>query len=214
MPDIKYTDISEACRYMGCSGEPDEKVRALAEQYAARVEKAARPAYIFKPLDSLLYEKILVGEDIKRHVEGCTDIILFAATLGVGVDSLIRRESALSAAGALAADAAASACIEGFCRAADRELQRRFEGKYLTWRYSPGYGDMPLAVQKEIITVLDAEKRLGLTLTESLAMIPMKSVTAVIGVSEERLGNRSAGCSVCNMRDSCEFRKKGDICGL
>ena len=214
MSGIKYTDISEACRYMGCSGEPDERVRALAEQYAGKVEKAARPSYIFKPLDCSLYEKILVGEDVKRHVEGCSEIILFAATLGVGVDGLIRRESALSAAGALAADAAASACIEGFCRAADRELQRRFEGRYLTWRYSPGYGDMPLAVQKEIITVLDAEKRLGLTLTESLTMIPMKSVTAVIGVSEERLGKRSAGCSVCNMRDSCEFRKKGDICGL
>ena len=208
MPDIKYTDISEACRYMGCSGEPDEKVRALAEQYAERVEKAARPAYIFKPLDSLLYEKILVGEDIKRHVEGCSEIILFAATLGVGVDSLIRKESALSAAGALAADAAASACIEGFCRAADREMSRRFESKYLTWRFSPGYGDMPLAQTREICAVLSADKTIGLTVSQSGIMIPRKSVTAIMGISREPVSRRPSGCAACSMRGRCALSKE------
>ena len=51
-------------------------------------------------------------------------------------------------------------------------------------RYSPGYGDLPLELQREIIRVLDCGRTIGITLTESLLMQPSKSVTAVIGMKE------------------------------
>ena len=58
----------------------------------------------------------------------------------------------------------------------------RSRGLVPTRRYSPGYGDLPLSVQPALLDALDAGRRLGVTLTESLLMVPMKSVTAVVGI--------------------------------
>ena len=59
------------------------------------------------------------------------------------------------------------------------------KGNLLSPRYSPGYGDVPLSVQKDICRELDCAKTVGITLTESLLMIPEKSVTAVIGIRKK-----------------------------
>ena len=48
-------------------------------------------------------------------------------------------------------------------------------------RFSPGYGDLPLALQREVFAALDCPRRIGLTLSDSLLMSPTKSVTALIG---------------------------------
>lgn len=199
---------------MKCPPEATEADVAIAEKYALAVEKAARASFVYKAFDICDVGDILVGDDIKRHLEGCGTVILFAATLGHSVDALIRREAALGAAGALAADAAASACIEGFCRECDRVIAKAFAGKFLTFRYGAGYGDMPLSCQRKILEKINAEKRLGITLTESDMMLPMKSVSAVIGVSDTALGEDVSGCAVCALRETCEYRKKGESCGL
>ena len=52
-------------------------------------------------------------------------------------------------------------------------------------RFSPGYGDLPIEVQKDFLPLLDAERRLGITLSESCLMAPSKSVTAIIGVASK-----------------------------
>jgi cobalamin-dependent methionine synthase I len=49
-------------------------------------------------------------------------------------------------------------------------------------RYSPGFGDVPLAVQKTFFEILECQKNLALTLNDSLIMSPEKSVTAFVGV--------------------------------
>ena len=59
------------------------------------------------------------------------------------------------------------------------------DGETLRPRYSPGYGDLPLAFQQDLFRALDCERRLGLTLTDSLLMVPSKSVTAIIGMKEK-----------------------------
>ena len=55
-------------------------------------------------------------------------------------------------------------------------------GKEHTRRFSPGYGDMPIEIQVDILQLLDASRRLGMVLTESNLMIPTKSITALIGM--------------------------------
>ena len=55
-------------------------------------------------------------------------------------------------------------------------------GREHTGRFSPGYGDMPLDLQGDIIAILEARKWLGLTLSEAKLMSPQKSVTALIGI--------------------------------
>jgi cobalamin-dependent methionine synthase I len=61
-----------------------------------------------------------------------------------------------------------------------RELLRESK-KLLGKRFSPGYGDLSLEIQKVIYDILNLEK-LGITLTGSYMMIPQKSVIAITGI--------------------------------
>ncbi len=68
----------------------------------------------------------------------------------------------------------------------DVELEIRSElqdGETLVSRYSPGYGDYPLSEQRRLLSILDASRRVGVSLTDALVMAPSKSVSAVIGVT-------------------------------
>ena len=38
--------------------------------------------------------------------------------------------------------------------------------------------------QKEIFNMLDVPRKIGVTLTESMQMVPTKSVSAVVGISK------------------------------
>ena len=53
-----------------------------------------------------------------------------------------------------------------------------------TFRFSPGYADFPLEVQPKLLEILDAPRRIGLTVSPSLLLIPTKSVTCILGVGE------------------------------
>ena len=53
----------------------------------------------------------------------------------------------------------------------------------------------------------------GLAVTESLLLNPVKSVTAVIGLSDRPQMARIRGCAYCQMRERCTLRKGGKHCG-
>ena len=78
--------------------------------------------------------------------------------------------------------------IEAYCDACQKELSTEAakEGLYLRSRFSPGYGDFSLDYQKELLILLDAPKRIGLTVTDSMMLTPTKSVTAVMGLTAEK----------------------------
>lgn len=121
----------------------------------------------------------IAGESFAKIAGGCRKIMVLGATLGTGVDRLIRRMSAVSYAEGFIYDAVASAMVEGLMNLA---TVRTTSGKEHTHRFSPGYGDMPLDLQGEIIALLDAGKRMGITLNKSKLMSPSKSVTAFVGI--------------------------------
>ena len=81
-----------------------------------------------------------------------------------------------------------------------------------TWRFSPGYGDLPLETQGDFLRTVDAEKRLGVTLSPGGLCIPTKTVTAVIGLSDSPVSKGKRGCAICRMAKTCQFRKKGEHC--
>ena len=123
------------------------------------------------------------SRDLAAHLKGCEEALLLGATLGSRVDAAIRRLALGSVAEGAAAQAVAAALIESYCD----EVQARFDTGGLAQRprFSPGYGDWDLAEQRLIFPVLNCAKLIGLTLTEGCMMAPSKSVTAVIGLSED-----------------------------
>jgi len=123
---------------------------------------------------------------LKRHLEGCDEIILFACTAGAEMDRRITRAKLQSPAKGLLMHAIGAQQVEGGCDRLCRQLAEQFPDKQLTDRYSPGYGDLPLEMQRDVMTALDCGRTVGITLTDSLLMTPSKSVTAIIGMKERK----------------------------
>ena len=118
--------------------------------------------------------------DLKRHLVGCKRVILMAATIGAEADRVRMRAAVKSPVEQLIYDALGTEAIEHVCDTFCRDMEEKY-GK-LTSRFSPGYGDLPLEYQKNMIDLLDTNRKIGLSLTESLLMSPTKSVTAIVGI--------------------------------
>ena len=116
-----------------------------------------------------------------KFSEGASSYIAMVATLGVGVDRLILKTSKISSADAFIIDAMADALIEALCDYAEEEI---CQGLVASGRFSPGYADLELSAGYEILSLCNAEKMLGIKVTESGLMIPKKSVNALIAVKE------------------------------
>ncbi len=211
--NFKYINRSEALRFMKYGGEPTGEFLKLLETCEREVASAASPAFTYKVFETSEAQAFLEGKDVRCHLEGCDRVILLGATLGIGIDRYISRLQVTDITCAMIADAVASAFIEEYCKEVDALLSKEFEPSFLTWRFSPGYGDYPIEYQKEILRVIEAQKRIGLHLTDSFMLLPVKSVTAVIGVSKTPVKKEKQNCAVCNLRDTCTFRKEGEHCG-
>ena len=122
------------------------------------------------------------SRDLKRHLEGCGEILLFACTAGAETDRRIARAKLQSPARGLLMHAIGAQQVEGACDRLCRRLAEQFPDRYLTDRFSPGYGDLPLELQRDVMAALDCGRTVGITLSESLLMAPSKSVTAIIGM--------------------------------
>ena len=139
---------------------------------------------------------------LMKNLEGCEEVIVFAATIGLEIDRLIRRYTNLSPAKALFFQAIGAERIESLCDTFCDELKG--SGLQLRPRFSPGYGDLPLELQKDVFRVLDCPRKIGLSLNESLLMSHSKSVTAIIGIGGKAEEEKNK-CSACENSD-CAYR--------
>lgn len=217
-PRLTELNDNEILMYLGHRGqEVPEDLAGQIEDCKNRVLQASTPRLVWRRIayaDGMADGLALPGEDIRNLLTDCTEVVLFAATLGPKIDQLTRRYEVTNAADALIMDACASVAIENVCNHFEEDLCREMaeEGKYLTDRFSPGYGDLPLEIQKDLCRTLNASRRIGLTVSESMLMVPCKSVTAVIGIANRPQPHRVSGCETCNLFRTCEFRKEGRTC--
>ena len=216
-------NIGEALRYMGCPPEKaDPATRTLAQSCADELLPVLRPRWAYRVFDASEEEGgvrlscglMLPGEDLKVHLAGCDRAVLFCATLGAGADGLIRRWESSDMARALALDCCAAAAVEQVCDQIEGELQGMFPGCYFPFRFSPGYGDLPITLQNQLLDLLDAPRRVGLTASASHILIPRKSVTAILGVSRRPVAQGARSCVSCPARAGCQYQKAGGHCGL
>ena len=215
-------NIDEALRYLGAGRQAPPELRREAEDTARRLTARLRPRYTYRVFslerkDGVLRLQeaalALPGKDAQTMLADCGRVVLLGCTLGGEFESMLRAEQARDMAKAVLLDACGSAWVEAGCDEAERELARRLPDRYRTDRFSPGYGDLPLDLQPALCAALDASRRLGLHVSDSLLMNPMKSVTAIIGLSDRPQMARIRGCAYCTMRETCALRKRGIRCG-
>ena len=156
------------------------EISSLLEEVIAECQKETeyKVCYTVLPCDSE-FLRGMDSENLSKNLVGSKAVCVFAATLGVGIDRIINKYSRISPAKALIADAFASERIEALCD----KFTKNFKGE-ISPRFSAGYGDLPLALQKEIFRALSPEKHIGACLGESLIASPAKTVTAIVGIGK------------------------------
>ena len=180
--DLRLDERELAARLGAPIGTEIDGTSRLYEQLSL----VAKPAYTAVRVNlSRQNGRISIGSTeteskaLAELIGGGNECILLAATLGIGVDRLILKLGGISAKDAFITDAMADAMIEALCDHAETKIT---EGLTASGRFSPGYGDLELSVGKEILALTDAERILGIKLTESGLMIPRKSVNAIIAI--------------------------------
>ena len=114
------------------------------------------------------------------------DRFLLCGTIGAAFDVWQRRLSALSAADGLFAQRIGLEAVERVMDELEEDVRGRLaDGEELLPRRSPGYGDLPLALSREILAKLDAPRRIGVAVTESDLLVPSKSVTAICEIKRK-----------------------------
>ena len=200
-------------RYLGMArAQLDETIEGMIQGCLAEFLQAAQ----FKACCRLLPVKaqeggldfgafFAPGKGLAKNLAGCPQAIVFVATTGMVSELQRKRAAVTSLAKALVLDAIGTAAIEQFCDLLGQQWAAELRGQYLRPRFSPGYGDLPLALQTPLLGALGAQKNIGVTLTESLLMIPQKSVSAIVGVGRVGCTQHRTDCSACDKQD-CAFR--------
>ncbi len=218
--DIKLPETPDWETLRRYLGGLDEYTRRTADALMQKLKAVCTPrethreyAVLRKSDGIYLFDDKFAGEDIQKHLDGCDICIVMAVTLGVKADGLLRTLESSDMSVAVICDSLASVLVEQVCDQVQEELKKEYTGYCLTDRYSPGYGDLPLSANRTIERMLDTPKRIGVTALENYLLLPRKTVTAIIGISEKETKGHMAGCENCRIFEKCTLRREGKSCG-
>lgn len=213
--DPPQINKKEILRYMGCKDATDD-ILHLVDDCLKELDGKLSYKVCYDTFDIQVEpNRIDLGfaasnsSGLSINLSDCHKIIVFGATIGIEIDRLIAKYSRLSPSRALCFQAIGAERIESLCNIFNDEVtaEQLSKGLYTRPRYSPGYGDLPLDMQKNIFAVLDCPRKIGLSLNESLLMSPSKSVTAIIGISDKPKSCKTDSCTNCNKTD-CNYRRE------
>ena len=196
-------DRCEILRYAGVRGEDDGQMQTLLDECLAECDGVFQYRVCHIAMTRVEFFEIFPqGKTAQSWTENCENVVVFVATIGLGIDRLINRYASVSTTKALLFQAIGAERIESLCDAFCKE----FDGAGR--RFSPGYGDFPLTEQTKFFALLNPSKHIGVSLTDSLLMSPTKSVTAVFGIKNSACEreNEEKRCHDCDKSD-CVFRK-------
>lgn len=180
----------------------------------AEVRRCAHPRAVLRILPVGELGPLLEGNDIQRLLADCEEAVLMAVTLGAELEKRLMQEEVTNLSNAYVMDLCASQAVEEAADRLEGRLRERIraEQKYLTNRFSPGYGDYPLRVQRPLLDYLNAGRAVGLTLTPTGLMVPRKSITAVMGISKAPKPEVYGSCRHCPLITKCSWRSFGERC--
>lgn len=205
---VNEREIWRYSGYLGLAESVDEELKSLLEEVKEELKNAFSYKVCYRRMEKLPFGE--ESRDLAKCLKGSSEVILFAATIGLSIDRCIAKYQRFSPTKALLMQAYGAERVESlcdvFCREIQGELQK--EGLFCTPRYSPGYGDLPLTTQKDVFALLDCSRQIGISLNESLLMTPSKSVTAVFGIGPCVARQKIHKCEICEKKD-CEFRSLG-----
>lgn len=217
-------DKGEVLRYLGYSGQRIEK--ELDQEIDNCIDEALKlftPRWTYREFKILRVNGEIIlegtnlkleGNDIRKLLWNSNKCVLMAVTLGNDIEKRIKLYTRTNLTKSVIMDACATAGVEKLCDNVEEEIIRDILKKEenLTFRYSPGYGDLSLNIQKDFISILDCKRKIGLGLSSYMILVPRKSVTAILGITKfkEKL---KKSCINCSNYETCIYRKEDGDCG-
>lgn len=173
--ELPPVNVREVWRYSGCRTVPeDENMLSMMDEVLTDYSGIARGKVCFARARELPFGT--ESKDLSRVITGCSEVVVFAATVGMEFDRVISKYKRTMPSKALFLQALGAERVEALCDL----FCSGFEGH--TPRFSPGYGDLKLETQRDVFALLQCEAKIGISLNESLLMTPSKSVTAIFGI--------------------------------
>lgn len=181
------TNINEILRY---AGGGDAETINIINECMSEAENHFTYKVCYTQLPVKISENVcnfgnfsIKSQHLAKNLEGCEYAIIFAATIGVYIDRLITKYSHISPSKALIMQAIGAERIEALCDEFCCNIKKKLKFE-LKPRFSAGYGDLSIDTQKQIFSLLNCQKNIGLFLNNSMLMSPTKSVTAFIGIKK------------------------------
>lgn len=206
----------EAIRYLGYGNHAvDAQTLALVEDSFKELNRVADKRVVYRIFDVCFQEEgcLSIGKlqinsrNLCKNLKDCSRAVLLAATLGTQVDLLLKRYAVTEMSRAVVLQAVAAALLEEYLDECQEEILKEIEEDVtLRPRFSPGYGDFDIKNQQMVLRMLNADKTIGLSMTDSYMLTPVKSVTAVIGISTKKEICPPQGCELCGKED-CTYRR-------
>ena len=205
--------VRETLRYLGYGKHSvDESTLHLISESFEKLDTMKRERFVYRFFEVEQVEENILqidsiqikSKDLSKNLAGCTRCAIFVATLGVEIDTYIRKCTMLDMAKTVILQACAATLMEELCDHIEDTIREEVRKEYmqkeriqreriqrediqkenmrLKPRFSAGYGDLNIAYQEQILAIVEAQKKIGVTLTDSFMMVPTKSVTAFVGI--------------------------------
>ncbi len=150
---------------------------------------------------------LATGRQVAGYLRGAETAALFVCTAGEGFSEWrARYEAQFDYLGGFVVDTLGSMVVERAMDLIQTELEKQVaaSGQKISNRYSPGYCNWPLADQQALFGLLPTSD-CRITLTDSSLMLPIKSVSGIIGIGPA-IERRPYGCAICE-NASCLYRQ-------
>lgn len=200
-------------------GEPSIRIESLVDDYIENYHDLIAPSYSFTFRgiewvgkkhtglgDSIILESKVVAGLLSR----CEIVAVFALTIGSYLEDLVAhlaKERLVLQATVL--DAIGSGAAEQLANQVEEKI-RKIAGTrnmVISRRFSPGYCDWKVDQQKMVFGMLEGDTG-GVRLTDSLLMVPRKSVSGIIGIGLPGRDIESYNpCTECKKKE-CPGRRK------
>lgn len=193
-------------------------VRACVDELLARLSthNGIMGGYIIKEAQELNHREgilvlneieLTIGRQVAHYLKGSSHVALFICTAGQVFTDLTKE---LNAQGdfmeAFVADSIGSLTVEHAMDRIQAQLSASLSagGLSISNRYSPGYCNWHLSGQTNLFRLIGGNP-IGISLSDSCLMSPIKSVSGIIGVGKD-IRRQEYGCKVCG-DEACIYRQ-------
>ena len=216
--------LKEVYSFMGYKdSEPDTETSRVTEYLLSESAQFLRPQFKYIMLEGSLSDDMMqltlqgpagpvtfdAGKIICRQLRGAQKYVVFVATVGTGyfqwTDAVKRRDDMFQT---YVMDCVGSQIVESVADYMETVLQKEIDpsGFKRTNRFSPGYCGWHVSEQPKLFSLFSEPKPCGIELTDSCLMLPVKSVSGIIGIGPD-VRYLPYTCGICDKKDC--YKRRG-----